>query len=173
RDVAPGDQRLPLESRHAAALELMHPRLFPDATLAPSARLLIGVGITTVAWLTVTFLTRPADRATLYRFYARVQPGGPGWARVVEQARAEGITLPDPERTWTVPEGILAMVAGSFAVYAALFSIGNLIYGRYLVAAALLMVAIAASIFVLRVWGRVSGAETSREEEPIHAAVTR
>ncbi|MBA2245600.1 MAG: Na+:solute symporter [Gemmatimonadetes bacterium] len=157
----------------AAYLELVHPRLFPEAALAPSARLLIGVGITTVAWLAVTFLTRPAGRRTLYQFYARVQPGGPGWARVVEQARAEGVTLRDPERTWTVPEGILAMLAGSFAVYAALFGIGNLIYGRYLLAALLLVIAVAASIFVIRVWGRVSGAEASPDEQPTRAPVAR
>ncbi len=157
----------------AAYLELVHPRLFPEAALAPSARLLIGVGTTTAAWLAVTFLTRPAGRRTLYQFYARVQPGGPGWARVVEQARAEGVTLRDPERTWTVPEGILAMLAGSFAVYAALFGIGNLIYGRYLLAALLLVIAVAASIFVIRVWGRVSGAEASPDEQPTRAPVAR
>ncbi|MDQ3606468.1 MAG: Na+:solute symporter [Gemmatimonadota bacterium] len=157
----------------AAYLELVHPRLFPEAALAPSARLLIGVGTTTAAWLAVTFLTRPAGRRTLYQFYARVQPGGPGWARVVEQARAEGVTLRDPERTWTVPEGILAMLAGSFAVYAALFGIGNLIYGRYLLAALLLVIAVAASIFVIRVWGRVSGAEASPDEQPTRAPGAR
>src|SRR5207249_8477439 len=40
------------------------------------------VAVTTVVWLAVTFATRPADEETLKRFFRRVHPGGPGWARV-------------------------------------------------------------------------------------------
>jgi solute:Na+ symporter, SSS family len=141
----------------AIYLELMHPRLFPEVALEPWARLLIGVTITTVAWLTVTYRTRPADTETLRSFYRLVRPGGPGWAPIVEQARAEGETLPDPGRGWTVPAGILAMVAGSLSVYSALFGIGNLIYGRYLLATALLAIAAAGGFYLVQVWGRVSG----------------
>ena len=141
----------------AIYLELVHIRLFPEMALEPSIRLLIGTGVTTAAWLAVTFLTRPADRETLYRFYAVVRPGGPGWAQVVKHAAQENRALPEPTGGWTVPAGILAMVAGSLAVYAALFGIGNLIYGRYLLATALLAVAIVAAVYVVRVWSRVSG----------------
>jgi solute:Na+ symporter, SSS family len=146
----------------AVYLELIHVRLFPALALDSSTRLLIGVGITTVTWLTFTYLTRPAEQDTLYRFYSLVRPGGPGWAPVVERAAREGLDLPDPSRGWTVPAGILAMVAGSLAVYAALFGIGNLIYGRYLLATVLLTVATAAAVYVVRVWSRVSG-EAERE----------
>jgi solute:Na+ symporter, SSS family len=155
----------------ALYLEVMHLRLFPDVPLEPGTRLLIGVGITTVAWLAATYLTRPADTATLRRFYRLVRPGGPGWAPIVEQARAEGDELPDPGRGWTVPAGILAMVAGSATVYSALFGIGNLIYGRYLLAGILLAVAVAGGTYVARVWGRVSG-ESQREPSEASAQGT-
>ena len=140
----------------AVYLELVHPALFPAAPLGPTVKLLMGVGITTAAWIAVTFATRPTDEETLRRFYALVRPGGPGWAPVVRRAAAEGRPLEAAGERWTVPQGILAMLAGCFAVYSALFAIGSWLYGRYLVAAVLTIVAIGASIYLVRVWGAVS-----------------
>ncbi len=137
-------------------LELLHPQLFPAAALSTATKLLLGVGITTAAWLAVTFLTRPTDEATLRSFFARVHPGGPGWATVVRRAEAEGRPLPGSDEPWTVPQGILAMLAGSFAVYSALFAIGYWIYGRTLLAAVLTTVALVSSVYLVRVWAAVS-----------------
>lgn len=148
-------------------LELVHPALFPAAELDSSTRLLIGVGFTTVAWIGVTFLTPAAPFDTLKRFYGLVTPGGPGWAPVVERARLEGHTFRDDGRGWTVPAGVLAMVAGSLAIYSALFGIGNLLYGRYPLAAGLLVLSAAASIYIVRVWARVSGGAGVEEAEPV------
>ena len=47
--------------------------------------MLITVGVTTVVWLAVTFLTPPESEATLERFYRRVRPGGAGWRPVAER----------------------------------------------------------------------------------------
>jgi len=47
--------------------------------LAPTLQLVIGIAITTVGWLAVTFATPPTDRATLQTFYDRIRPMGPGW----------------------------------------------------------------------------------------------
>ena len=41
--------------------------------------MLITVGITTVVWLGVTFLTAPEDAQTLVAFYRRTRPGAAGW----------------------------------------------------------------------------------------------
>jgi solute:Na+ symporter, SSS family len=141
----------------ALYLELLHPQFFPGAPLTQSVRLLAGVGITTAAWVTATLLTRPVDDATLRSFYALVQPGGPGWHRVLDRAAAAGEPVVGTGAGWIVPQGILAMVAGSLAVYSALFAIGNWIYGRVPLAAGLSIVAIAGSVYVTRAWSRVSG----------------
>jgi solute:Na+ symporter, SSS family len=141
----------------AVYLELLHPQLFPGVPLSPPARLVTGVAITTVAWLVATFATRPADEAKLRSFYALVRPGGPGWAPVLERARAAGHDVTGDGDGWIVPQGILAMVAGCLAVYSALFAIGNWIYGQYAVAAVLTVVSATGTIYVTRVWSRVSG----------------
>jgi len=49
------------------------------APLAPTLQLVIGIAVTTVGWLAVTFATPPTDRATLQTFYDRIRPMGRGW----------------------------------------------------------------------------------------------
>ncbi len=85
--------------------------------------MLITVGVTTVVWLTVTFLTAPESEVTLDRFYRRVRPGGSGWRRVSERLGYGR----DP-----IPGGALSWVnwgAGVVAVYAAVFSVGAALTG--------------------------------------------
>jgi SSS family solute:Na+ symporter len=141
----------------AVALEIVQPRLYPGLVLAPSLKLVIGVGITTVTWVAVTYLTRPTDPATLRAFYRTARPGGPGWRVVAEGAAAAGEALPDPAEDWTVPRGILAMTAGVLAVYAALFATGYWIYGRATIAAVLTVVAVGAAVSLAKIWGSVAG----------------
>ena len=137
----------------AVWFEFLHVRLVPGVVVDPSWRLVIGVAITTVAWLAVTYLTRPTDETVLRRFYALVRPGGPGWRPVEERARLAG--EPFAAVPWTVPQGIIAMVAGCFAVYAALFGIGYAIYGRWGIALALAIISIVASVVLVRAWAAV------------------
>ena len=86
----------------------------------------MSVGLTTLAWVGVTLLTPPSDLKTLTHFVEKIQPGGPGWTKIraqmnADQQEAEG---------WNVPTGILCMLLGAFAIYAALFSTGYFIYGN-------------------------------------------
>lgn len=87
--------------------------------------LLIGVAITTVGWLLVTFLTPPTDAAVLRRFYKKIHPGGPGWAPVEVNLPAEE-TVGDGRLAF----GILAMLIGASAIYGALFATGYYLYGN-------------------------------------------
>jgi len=38
----------------------------------------IVVLITSIIWIVATFITKPEDKETLYNFYQKIQPGGPG-----------------------------------------------------------------------------------------------
>lgn len=143
----------------AMYVESLHPRLFPAAELSTSVKLLVGVGVTTVAWVAVTFLTRPTDTAVLRRFVALTRPGGPGWEKLVQEARTEGVAMPEGAGEWTVPAGILAMVAGAFAIYGVLFTTGLFLYGRLGEAAVAAVVSVAAVVYLVRAWPRVRGEE--------------
>jgi len=75
----------------------------------PSTALLWTVAITTVTWVSVTFLTPAVDRETLIAFYKRVLPAGPGWARI----RAESGDLRSPD---SLPLAFLGWLLGLLAV---------------------------------------------------------
>ena len=147
-------------------LELVQPRLFPDLAMGASTKLVLGVAITTVAWVTVTYMTRPTDDRVLRRFYHITRPGGPGWRAVAERAAAAGEPPLQVAADWTVPRGILAMVIGCLAVYAALFATGYWIYGLLTPAIALTVVAAVSALALARIWGSVSGWDGAPDPDP-------
>lgn len=122
-----------------------------------TVKLLISVGITTLVWLATTLLTRPESTATLRDFYRLTRPGGPGWKRVVAEARADGdfIDEKDHGRAWEMPIQILCVFIGIVAIYASLFSIGNFIYGNTLSAIALLAVAGVGTFLLFKFFGKL------------------
>src|SRR5690606_2119311 len=95
----------------AIYFQFIHTALGFEPILA-EVQMVLGVAITTVAWLAVTLLTPADNMPKLIEFYQRVRPGGPGWRRVVEEASAQGIEI-DSGAPWTVPQGILCMLAGT------------------------------------------------------------
>ena len=124
--------------------------------LAHWQRLLLGVGITTLCWLTVTLLTRPANDRTLVNFCRLVQPGGPGWKAVVQRASASGITIEGSAAKWDVPHGILCLLFGCIAVYSCLFATGMWIYGRHTEAAMLAAVAVVATLLLTKSYRKLT-----------------
>ncbi len=115
-------------------------------------RMVLGVAITTLSWISVTLLTRPADMQTLVAFCRKIRPGGPGWKKVLAYAAAQGEPELAAEAKWEVPAGILCMILGCVAVYAALFSVGSLLYGMPLTGTILAAVAVVSLVAVLRIW---------------------
>lgn len=86
--------------------------------------LLLGVAITTVGWLAVTYLTPAVDMQVLTAFYTRIRPQGPGWKPVVAAGKLEAA----PSGQFT--SQLLAMFGGIFLVYGALFATGSWLYGH-------------------------------------------
>ena len=113
----------------ALYFKLIHVK-FGFEPIADDIQLVLGVAITTIAWVLVTLITSPSEKATLNEFYRITQPGGKGWNKVVLDAKNEGIYLVTEKRAWNVPTGILCMLVGSVGIYGALFSTGYFIYGE-------------------------------------------
>ena len=131
----------------ALYFKLIHVKLGFDP-IANDIQLVLGVAITTVSWVVVTLLTPPSDKSTLNEFYKITQPGGPGWDKVVSDAKEDGIDLDTEKRAWNVPTGILCMLVGSVGIYGALFSTGYFIYGEYLEGLILFSVTILAFVLL-------------------------
>ncbi|MDN5350216.1 MAG: solute:Na+ symporter, family [Bacteroidales bacterium] len=119
-------------------------------------KILAAVGITTISWLVVTWLTPPADQEILRSFYKRIRPGGPGWRKIVKDAEYEGITLDkSKDLKWDVPTGILAMIWGVLFVYSTLFAIGELLYAKYTTAIFLIIIGLFSLWLLTRTWKKL------------------
>ncbi len=118
---------------------------FPAGDLRADAWvMLVTVAVSTIVWLSVTFLTKSEPDAVLERFYRRVRPGGPGWARISERAGFGREGIPGGALAWT------NWIAGIVAVYSSLFGIGKVVFGEYVEGVALLVLAGAAFAWIAR-----------------------
>jgi len=96
-----------------------------------SVKLMLMVIVVTISWLLGTFLSKPVSKEVLYKFYRECHPGGPGWAKVLRDAKAEGVDLNGKENVdWQMPLKLLCVFIGSVVIYGALFSVGSFIYGN-------------------------------------------
>ncbi len=113
-------------------------------------QLLIGVCITTVSWLTVTFLTKPVDMETLRKFYQKVRPGGNGWNKVILYAEQNCTPITEKAKKGDLPLGILLMFVGCIAVYNTVFAAGYYMYSDYLPAIICTALALGSFYFIFK-----------------------
>ena len=113
------------------------------------------VFVTTALWLIVTYLTPSESTSVLRSFYKKIQPGGPGWTKIVEDARNDSEDIIKENESWTVPSGIIAMLLGCIMIYSIMFSTGYFIYGSYKLAIPLLGLAIISGLFLIKVWKKI------------------
>ncbi|MBT8309257.1 MAG: Na+:solute symporter, partial [Flavobacteriaceae bacterium] len=131
-------------------------QLFGETALMPSwAKFPIIVLITTIVWLTVTFMTRPESKSVLRDFYKKIQPGGPGWNKVLTEAKIDSIELVESNEGWSVPSGILAMLVGCVLIYSIMFFTGNMIYGNYVNAGFLIVSALISGFILTKLWKKI------------------
>lgn len=114
--------------------------------LHPSVRLVLGVAITTVGWLTITMLTPPASGKTLQAFYDKIRPFGRGWRAAVDTGAGEVGGLGPAFLCWFL---------GCVVVYGALFGTGAFLYGNPAYGVVCLIVVSAAAAGLFRVLPRV------------------
>src|SRR5689334_16811815 len=110
--------------------------LFAKTSLATTA-------LTTVAWIAVTFLTKPEKEDVLVKFYRKVRPYIAGWKPVAQLA-------PDVPQTRDLGRNLACWALGCGMVYLALFGSGKMLLGNFWLG------------FVLLVFGVICAALLSR-----------
>jgi Na+/proline symporter len=100
--------------------------------LAGHVKLVLGTVLTTAVWVVGTWLTPAESPEVLARFEAQVRP----------------------ERGLSLRRGLLSMLLGTVAVYAALFATGHMIYGDLAAAAGLTCAAVASGFVLFKVQTR-------------------
>lgn len=113
-------------------------------------QLLLGVAITTVAWVGVAFFGPTTDREVLLSFCRKIRPGGPGWKFIVEELGSEA-----DEAGSDIPLGLLAALAGAVGIYSILFATGYFLYGHLLTGTLMSVLAVAALLGLLKLWSKL------------------
>ena len=81
------------------------------------------VGITTLAWLIITYVTKPTDTEHLQRFYKRIRPDG-NWGPIAEMSNS------GKEKT-KIPYLLICWVSALAMTYAILIGSGKLLFMEY------------------------------------------
>ncbi len=139
----------------ALYFEFVHSRILGFALLPDHIKLVSGVIITTLGWITVTFFTRPINHDTLLQFYKLVKPASAGWQPVLRKALAEGTLQPTEIQAGKLPLEIACMLIGCITVYAALFSTGFWIYNNISAAIVATVVALIGTLLLLNIWRKL------------------
>jgi Na+/proline symporter len=105
--------------------------------------MIITVTITTVVWLSVTFLTKPEPMDKLVEFYRRVRPSKAGWGPVAKVAGPV-------ETADDAGAGLVDWLLGCGLIYTSLFGTGKLILGEPVMGSGLLALAAAAAYLLYR-----------------------
>ena len=111
--------------------------------------------VTTTIWVVVTFMTKPEPKDVLNGFYKKIQPGGPGWSKVVNDAKTDNIEIVNPNEKWSVPSGIGAMVLGCVLIYTCMFATGAWIYGETTRAIILTAIVIVSGLLLVGAWNKI------------------
>lgn len=119
-------------------------------------QLIIGILITTIGWLVVTFMTEPTDHNTLVNFYNKIKPDQMGWKPVVQKGIQEGSIKSGEVTHGQLPLQVLCMVIGCFTVYGALFALGFWIYGQTMAAVIAGVIAVLGTYFLMKTWNKVA-----------------
>jgi solute:Na+ symporter, SSS family len=85
--------------------------------------LIITTAVTTVVWLSVTFLTKPEPYTTLQSFYEKVRPAGGGWEPIRK-------TTSLGKRNGEVGRNFAMWILGVIFVYSIMFLTGAIIFAE-------------------------------------------
>jgi Na+/proline symporter len=123
--------------------------------LGTHKELLLTIGVTTVCWLLTAFFGPQTKKETLVNFYLKVHPFGPGWTNVRREAGVSDAEAAEFARTDNIPLALLGWTAGTAVIWSALFTVGNLLYGRMAYTAILFAVFVVSGLVLLRVINRL------------------
>ena len=112
--------------------------------------LLIGIAVTTVAWLITAYFSKPTDRKVLENFVQKVNPGGPGWKSVIN-----GMEQPPKQNASNIGYAVLGMLLSTVAIYSTMIATGLFIYGRSMQGLLILGLAILSAFAVSRIWHKM------------------
>jgi SSS family solute:Na+ symporter len=124
-------------------------------SIGADQQLLLTVIATTICWVITAYVGPQTDRQTLIDFYKKIKPFGPGWRRIRVEAGITDAEAAAWAQTDNFPLALLGWVTGSVLIWAALFTVGNFLYGRLGYAYGLLGVSVVSGMVLISVVKRL------------------
>lgn len=126
---------------------------FFDDSLLAWQEIVIGAILTTLVWVVSVFITPPTSEEKLVSFYKLIKPQGPGWKPIAKIYAQNNMGAAVKNN---LPTEILCVLLAAISVYAALFAVGNMIYGHYDLGVGLMFVTALGTFMIFRLWGSMS-----------------
>lgn len=120
--------------------------------LLPYERLLIGVSITTIAWMLTAYITKPTNKDVMISFYKMIKPHSYGWKPVIDAGLKSGEIKTSDITTGRLAIEIMLMFLGCAGVYSLLFGLGYILYGQFTHAFIAMMIVIFSALAMNRLW---------------------
>ncbi|MBI4891771.1 MAG: Na+:solute symporter [Acidobacteria bacterium] len=117
--------------------------------------LFLTVLATTVCWVATAYLGPQTDTEKLVNFYRKVHPAGPGWAHIRDMAGVAPGEAAEWARADAIPMSLLGWAAGCSVVWSGLFTVGNVLYGRWNTAMMLVTVFVVSGLVLIKVIKRL------------------
>jgi hypothetical protein len=115
----------------------------------------ITIAFTTALWVATAYFGPQTEEAALVNFYQKVRPPGPGWKHVEAIAGITAEQEAADREAWNFPVSLLGWFAGCITIWSALFTVGNLLYGRMELFWAMLAVFVVSGSTLIRVVNRL------------------
>ena len=104
--------------------------------------LIVGVVITSIAWIATAYLSPQTDKSTLEKFYVKIQPKGSGWNPIKNSLSEEQKEIIAKNEDPGLTNQILMMLIGCGMIYSCLFGFGWILMGSVVSGIVTLIVAI-------------------------------
>ena len=117
--------------------------------------LIVGIVITTFCWVLTAYIGPPNDEQVLISFYQKVRPFGPGWERIRLKCGISAAEAAADNEASNFPRALLGWFSGCIMIWSALFTVGNVLYGRMGYAACLGVVFAISGTVLLRIVQRL------------------
>lgn len=96
--------------------------------------------LSTISWLSITYLTSPESEDTLQRFFNQVQPGGPGWKRFTK----DGTPV---EPIWPA---VIKVALAALSIIFFLYGMGQVFFGSLAVGIGIITIGTAILVYIVK-----------------------
>ncbi len=133
--------------------------------LSTHEALLVTIAFTTACWVATAWFGPATDDETLLAFYRKVRPFGPGWKRFRIMAGEAPSARTDARDN--IPLALLGWFTGCTVIWSSLFTVGNMLYGRWDLAMVLLGVFVVSGGVLVGIVRRLWTAGPVGSDQPV------